>query len=546
MSEPGQPAPHDPGERAQLRYAWRVLSVVGLASILTALGSSSLNVALPEVVRNFDASAAAASWMLLSFMLANTVLMVVFGRLADMFGRRSMYLWGLATYTGASLLLGFAPGEWYVVGLRVVQAAGGAMLLTNSAALLTDAFPRRHLGRGMGIYIASFSVAQLVGPTLGGFLTHRFGWQWVFWYNVPLGVLCLIWGAVTLRRTLARPEERGIDVPGNLLVLVSLGGLLFGLSQAADLGWTDPVVLGGVVLFVLLMPVFVVVERRSAHPVVDVRLFADRVFTLDLLATFLSTVGRTAVVLLVALFYQAVHGENPVTAGLKVLPLSVAMMIASMSAGPLHAWLGARLVGLLGNVVGTAGLAVLLAYVSADIGYAPMCVGMVLLGAGAGMFLPATATAILDQLPSHRIGIVNAMRLMIQNAGVVVSTALALSLVTGPLPAALRPAVFAGTLSRVAPEGIGALVTGYRITFGVLTVVSVLSVLASLGGLRRRRARPAAAPATPAPATPAPATPAPAPPAPGPTGSAGSAGSAGSCGSPGSAGSPGSPGERNP
>ncbi|MFC5835465.1 MFS transporter [Nonomuraea insulae] len=469
----------------QLRYAWRVLSVVSLASIVTALGSSSLNVALPEVVRHFHSGAAAASWMLLSFMLANTVLMVVFGRLADMFGRRSMYLWGLATYTGASLLLGFSPTDWWVVGLRVVQAAGGAMLLTNSAALLTDAFPRRHLGRGLGIYIASFSVAQLVGPTLGGFLTHRFGWEWVFWYNVPLGVLCLVWGAVTLRRTAPAAGERGIDLPGNVLVLVSLGGLLFGLSQAADLGWTNPVVLGGIVLFAVLVPVFVLVERRSRHPVVDVRLFADRVFAFDLLASFLSTVGRMAVVLLVALFYQAVHGEDPVSAGLKVLPTSIAMMVASMCAGPLHSWLGARLVALLGNIVGTLGLVVLVTFISVDVGYAAICVGMVLVGAGAGMFMPATATTLLDQLPPHRVGIVNAMRLMVQNSGVVVSNALALSLVTGPLPAALRPAVFAGTLSHVAPGNVGQLVTGYRFTLMVLTGVSVLAVLASLGGRRK-------------------------------------------------------------
>jgi EmrB/QacA subfamily drug resistance transporter len=487
-ARPSPPAEQD--ERARLRYAWRVLSVVGLASIVTALGSSSLNVALPEVVRHFDSSAAAASWILLSFMLANTVLMVVFGRLADMFGRRSLYLWGLAVYTGASLLLGFAPTDWYVVGLRVVQAAGGAMLLTNSAALLTDAFPRRHLGRGMGIYIASFSVAQLAGPTLGGFLTHRFGWEWVFWYNVPLGVLCLIWGAVTLRRTEDATGERGIDVPGNLLVLVSLGGLLFGLSQAADLGWTDPVVLGGIVLFAVLVPVFVLVERRSRHPVVDVRLFADRVFALDLLASFLSTVGRMAVVLLIALFYQAVHGEDPVSAGLKVLPLSVAMTVASMCAGPLHGWLGARVTALLGNVVGTAGLVVLLSFVSADAGYAVICLGMVLVGAGAGMFMPATATSLLDRLPAHRVGIVNAMRLMVQNTGVVVSTALALSLVTGPLPAALRPAVFAGTLSHVSPGDVAHLVTGYRIALGVLTSVSVLAVLASLFSRRQPGRRP--------------------------------------------------------
>ncbi|UQS23994.1 MFS transporter [Amycolatopsis thermalba] len=478
----------EPAERERLRYAWRALSVVSMASIVTALGSSSLNVALPEVVRHFHAGAAAASWMLLSFMLANTVLMVVFGRLADLFGRRTLYLCGLATYTGASLLLGFSPGAWWLVGLRVVQAAGGAMLLTNSAAILTDAFPRRHLGRGMGVYIASFSVAQLIGPTLGGFLTHRFGWQWVFWFNVPLGVACLAWGAVTLRRTGGAGQDRGLDVPGNLLVLVSLGGLLFGLSQAGERGWADPVVLAGVVLFAVLLPVFAVVERRSPHPVVDVRLFADRVFALGLLASFLNTVARMAVVLLVALFYQAVHGEDPVSAGLRVLPLPVAAMIASACAGPLHARMSARAAAALGTVTGTAGLAVLLAVVSADGSYAPVCVALVLIGAGSGMFMPANTTALLDELPPHRVGIVNAMRLMVQNTGVVMSTALALSLVTSPLPAALRPSVFAGTLSRLHPAEVGLLVTGYRLALGVMTAISVVAVLTSAGG---RRAEPA-------------------------------------------------------
>jgi EmrB/QacA subfamily drug resistance transporter len=475
-------------ERDQLRYAWRVLSVVGMASILTALGSSSLNVALPDVVRHFDAGAAAASWMLLSFMLANTVLMVVFGRLADLFGRRALYLWGLATYTGASLALGFAPGAWWVVGLRVVQAAGGAMLLTNSAALLADAFPRRHLARGMGIYIASFSVAQLVGPTLGGFLSHRLGWQWVFWYNVPLGLVCLAWGAVALRRAPTAGRGRGLDVPGNLLVLVSLGGLLFGLSQAGDLGWTHPAVLVGVVGFAVLVPVFVLVERRSRNPVVDLGLVTERGFGLGLTASFLAMMARVAVVLLVALFYQAVHGEDPVTAGLRVLPLSVAMLVASASAGLLHARLSAPAVALLGNVVSTVGLAVLAVSVPATAGYAAVCCGMVVLGVGGGLFMPANTTALMDGVPAQRLGIVNAMRLMVQNIAVVVSTALSLSLVTSPLPAALRPAVFAGTLSRVAPEGVGQLVTGYRIGLGAMTALSLLAVAASVAGRTRRPA----------------------------------------------------------
>ncbi|MFF1361008.1 MFS transporter [Streptomyces sp. NPDC058297] len=469
------------GEVAQLHYAWRALSVVSMASILTALGSSSLNVALPEVVRHFGAGATAANWILLSFMLTNTVLMVTFGRLADMFGRRTMYLLGLATYTATSLLLGFSPGAWFLVGLRVIQAAGGAMLLTNSAALLADAFPSRHLGRGMGIYIASFSVAQLVGPTLGGFLTQRFGWQWVFWYNVPIGLVCLAWGAVVLRKVGSQGGDRGIDVPGNLLVLVSLGSLLIGLSEVGDRGWGDPVVIVGLAAFALLVPLFITVERRSAHPVVDVRLFRDPPFALGLLTSFLNAVSRMAVILLIALFYQAVHGEDPVSAGLKVLPLPVAAMIASACSGVLHAKLSPRTIILLGTSVGTLGLTVLLLEISVDVGYPPIVCGLVLIGAGSGMFLPANTTALLDGVLPHRIGIVNAMRLMIQNTGVVVSAALAMSVVTSPLPAGLRNHVFDGTISRVAPQALTQLVTGYRLTLLVMTVISALSVVASLG-----------------------------------------------------------------
>ncbi|MEU9060175.1 MFS transporter [Streptomyces sp. NPDC048430] len=476
MSRTGETA-----EAEQLRYAWRVLSVVSMASILIALGSSSLNVALPDVVRHFDAGAAAANWILLSYMLANTVLLVVFGRLADMFGRRTMYLLGLATYTAASLLLGFAPGAWFLVGLRVVQAAGGAMLLANSAALLADAFPPRHMARGMGVYIASFSVAQLVGPTLGGYLTHRFGWEWVFWYNVPIGLVCLVRGAVVLRRVGGRGGDRGIDLPGNLLVPVGLGGLLIGLSEVGDRSWGDPVVVTCLALFALLVPLFLVVERRSARPVVDVGLFRDVPFALGLLTSFLNAVSRMAVVLLIALFYQAVHGEDPVSAGLKVLPLPVAAMIASACSGMLHSRLAPRTIVLISTSVGTAGLLVLLLEMSVGVGYAPIACGLVLVGVGSGMFMPANTTAMLDGIAPDRIGIVNAMRLMIQNTGVVVSTALAMSLVTRALPAGLRDRVFDGTISRVAPHALGQLVTGYRLALLVMAVISALAVLASLG-----------------------------------------------------------------
>jgi EmrB/QacA subfamily drug resistance transporter len=472
-------------ERERLRYAWRALSVVSMSSVLTALGGSALNVALPQIVRQTHASAAAASWILLAFQLTTTVLMVVFGRLADMFGRRTMYLCGLGTYTFASLLAGFAPDPWLIVGLRVAQAAGSAMLLTNSAALVTDAFPRSRLGEGMGVYTASFSIAQLAGPTLGGFLAEQFGWRWVFWYNVPLGLACLAWGAIVLRRSRPAGRDRGLDLPGNVLVLVSLGGLLLALSEVTRLGFGHPLILAGLAGFAVLLPLFVLRELRAPHPVVDLRLFRDLTFALGTLTSFLNSVARVGVVFLIALFFQVVHGQSAVEAGLKVLPLSIAAMLASVTSGFLQRRLSAGTLALIGTALNTAGLGLLCVVISPTVPTALITGALVLIGLGSGIFLPSNTTVLLHELPSNRLGIVNAMRLMLQNTGMVVGTALALSIITAPLPTALHDDVFAATLSHVSGTAVGQLVTGYR--WALICMVSI-STLATLACFCRRRA----------------------------------------------------------
>ncbi|MFG1614841.1 MFS transporter [Nonomuraea wenchangensis] len=465
--------------------AWRTLSVVSLASVLTGLGGSSMNVALPEIARHTGADATAAGWILLGFQLTTTVLMVVLGRLADLFGRRRMYLLGLGVYTFAALLAGFSPNAWVIVALRVVQAAGAAMLLTNSAALVSDAFPRERLGEGMGVYVASFSIAGLIGPTLGGFLAESLGWRWVFWFNVPIGVACLVWGALVLRGPAPGDRDRGLDLPGSLLVLVTLGGLLLALSEFTRLGWSHPIVVSGLVAAVAGLPLFLARERRAAHPVVDLGLFRDRAFAFGTLASFLNAVARMGMVFLVALYYQAVRGEDPVQAGLKVLPLAVAAMTASVVSGFLQRLLTARTLAVGGAAATTCGLIVMLTVMSTDVPYPAMALGLVLIGLGSGVFLPSNTTAILDGLPSHRLGIVNAMRLMLQNTGNVVGTALVLSTITAPLPAALHQQVFAGTLGRLSGGAVDQLVAGYRYALAAMAAISVLTVLACLA---RRRA----------------------------------------------------------
>jgi EmrB/QacA subfamily drug resistance transporter len=469
---------------AQDRYHWRVLSLVCLAALMTGLNNSSINIALPTIVRHFDASAVQAQWILLSFMLTNTVLMVVFGRVADIVGRREMYLTGVGLFTVMSVVAGFAPSADALIACRVLQAAAGAMLIANSGALVTAAFPRRLLGQGLGLYLASFSLAQLLGPTLGGIITVGLGWQWTFWFNAPLGAACLLWGLRALRRMPRTGEALRLDVAGSVLVLAGLGSLLLAVSEVGPLGWNHPLVLVLLAVFAVAVPTFLVVERRSRNPVVDLDIFRDPVVGLGVLAGLLATMARFAVVLLMGLYFQTIRGETPAAAGLQVLPLAAAAVIASPGAGFLLRYASARTLTVVSNALLAVGLALLLAGISPTTPYPLMLVAFIIIGLGSGSFLPANSTAMLSGVPPHRLGITNAVRTMAQSSGVVLSTAVVLTVISAPLPRAYRESIFHGTLSQVSGTAVDQLVTGYRWALALMILFALLTLAVSLVGRR--------------------------------------------------------------
>jgi EmrB/QacA subfamily drug resistance transporter len=467
-------------------YHWRVLSVITLGTLLTGVNVSTLNVALPVVVRHFDASAFAAGWVLLSFMLVNTVLLAVCGRLADVFGRRETYLLGYAVFTASCLALGLAPNIEILIVLRIVQAAGFAMILTNGTAIITHTFPKHLLSQALGFYMATISIAQVLGPWVGGFLAATAGWRWVFWFNVPLGVLAVAWGAITLRKVPRGPREP-VDLLGSVLLFGWLGGLLLALSEAGALGWRNPLVVAGGLAFAVLTPIFFWAQRRVAYPLMDLRLFADPGFTLANVAAFVHTLARFGIVLVYALFFQGVWGADALDAGLAVLPVPIGMLIASPLAGALGRWTRPRTVAVGGPVLTALGLAVLLATLDADTPYAVMAIGLALMGAGSGIFLTANTTVIMARIPPAQLGAVNGMRLTLQNVGNTLGVAVALSLIASTLPRADRPLVYAGTVPQAA---LADLLGGFHRAVAVMLAMAVLTVVAAvasmIGGERNR------------------------------------------------------------
>jgi EmrB/QacA subfamily drug resistance transporter len=463
------------------RYAWRVLSVTGIGVLLSGANTSTLDVALPTVSRHFNATASEASWMLLSYMLVNTGLIVAFGRLADIVGRRRLYLVGLAVFTVAGLACGFATNAVQLDAMRAVQAVGAASIVTNTTALLTDAFPPEILSLGLGLNVTIVSAAQVIGPLLGGLLATTLGWRAVFWFNVPTGAVGLVWAMISLRRTPRSDEPREpFDVVGAVLSFAVLGSLVLVLSEGGALGWTSTPVVAGAVVFAVTAPVFLLVQARRRYPLVDLRMFADRERSMAYLAAFLLSLARFAVVLLVSLYLQAADGVDPFQAGLRVVPVAIGMMFASPVAGALAHRYSARVLSTGGLALTGAGLAGLAAVLRPHLPYAVMALTLLVIGAGSGLFLTPNTSSIMASIPARRRGIANGIRSMMQNSGYVVSVALSLAIITSPLAASAKKAAYAGTLSSLPGGTLKDFTTGCRTALLVLAAMTIVGMVASL------------------------------------------------------------------
>ena len=481
--------PGTPEYLSRLRYAWRVCSVTSLGLVLIGIAGSTLNVALPVVVRHFSATSLESTAILLAFLLVNTATLVFFGRIADLMGRREVYLAGFALFTAASLAAGLAPNVGFLIAMRVLQAIGSSMILANGTVIITDAFPPDRLSQGMGVYIGTLSVAQLVGPTLGGLIAETWGWQWIFWVNVPAGLLALVWGLLTLRKV-ARGPRRSIDALGNALVFAALTALLLALSAAGSNGLDSPVVITGGIVFAVLLPLLVLVERRAEHPVLDPRLFGGRMLTYANLASFCNALARSALILVVALYFQAAREMDAFSAGMSVLPVPVGMAIASPISGWLGRWVSPYLLSVGGALFSVAGLGMLMVSVSPATPYWVIAVGLFLAGCGSGTFLTGNTTQVMSALPAESLGVVNGFRLMIMNAGGVLSVGLSLTVLTSTVSPEIRAQVYSATLARLSPVAVEHLMDGFQHTYTVLFGVALAGVLFAVMA-RQRAARPA-------------------------------------------------------
>jgi EmrB/QacA subfamily drug resistance transporter len=459
-------------------YRWWALSCTSLGMLLATVNSGTLIIALPDLERSLGTSLLTLVWVILAYMITSTVLVLTGGRLSDLFGRKKAYVGGFVIFALASLGAGFAADGTQLILWRIVQGVGGALLFANSAALVTDAFPREQLGLAMGTNTMVAAVGLVLGPVLGGALVE-ISWHWVFWFNVPLGLAGAVWGALVLRELASRDTERGLDLIGTTTFVAGLTGLVLGISRGGLSGWNDPVVIGGLAAAAVLLPLFVVIEHRSRAPMLDLTIFRDRLFAAATGAAFINGLSRFALLFVFVFYYQGAQGDDPITAGIKLAPMAIGMLVSSPLAGIWADRRGSRALAAWGMVVTAVGLA-LMTTLQATSPYWQSGLWLLIVGVGSGLFNSPNTAAMMGAVPPQRRGIAAGARTMLQNTGAVISIAFVIAIVTAAIPKDVLFKIFSGLTSGLSEAQLQPFIHNMHTALLVLAIVSLLGAVVSM------------------------------------------------------------------
>ena len=457
-------------------YKWVALSNTTVGVLLATIDSSIMLIAMPDIFRGIHLDPLVPEnsfyllWMILGYLVTSSVLVVSLGRLGDLFGRVRMYNLGFVIYTSASFMLTIdwmigRPGAVWLLVWRIVQGVGGAFLVGNSAAILTDAFPSHQRGLALGINNVAGISGTFIGLILGGLLAP-INWRLVFLISVPLGLFGTIWAYLKLRDQGMRRREP-IDWLGNITFAVGLILVMIGITSGIRpygnhaMGWGSPTVIGSLAVGVVLLAAFVVIETRVAHPMFRIPLFRIRAFTFGTVSTFLSAVGRGGLMFMLIIWLQGIwlplHGysfeSTPLWAGIYMLPLTVGFLTAGPVSGYLSDRFGSRPFAT-GGMLGAALSFALLLLLPIDFPYPLFALILFLNGLSQGCFSSPNRAAVMNSLPARHRGAGGGMNSTFQNSAQVFSVGTFFSLMIAGLAAVLPQTMSSGLTAHGVPAAV--------------------------------------------------------------------------------------------
>lgn len=469
-----------------------------VGAFMSALDGSILTVSLPTIAVALHTGVGLMLWIMMGYTVVITALLLPLGRLADLHGRVRFYLAGFIIFTVGSACSGLSQDGMMLLGGRLVQGVGAALMWSNSTAILTDAFPAQNRGMALGINQVAALTGSLGGLLLGGVITSTLGWRWIFFLNLPVGVFGAIWTYSSLREIGTRAEARPFDYAGLSLFTGGIVAILLAITELVQ-GTHSAIVPGLFTAGGLALGGFVWTERRVAGPMMDLALFRIRAFTFGNGALFLNALARGALMFLLTFAFQGVLGASPLKAGLMLVPLTAMILLSGPVSGMLSDRIGARGLSSSGLLISAVALFAL-AEVPITGPYLPVAATLAVAGLGNGLFNSPNTSAVMGSVPADRRGVAASMRSLVFNAGQLFSTAIAFAIVSAAMGATQLTRFLAGATVEQA-HGNAAFTTGLREAFLLSAALSIIAAFFSLmrGPSRTplaRSPRPVSRPAT--------------------------------------------------
>jgi EmrB/QacA subfamily drug resistance transporter len=437
---------------------------MGMAVVVIANDFTAVNVALPTMEQDFDADINTIQWVINAYALTFGVMIITGGRLADMFGRRNAFFLGSAIFASMSALGGVAPSETWLIAARVLMGIGGALMWPAILGMTYEILPEEKAGLAGGIIIGAAGLGNAIGPLLGGVLTQELSWRWIFFLNVPIAIFAV---AVTYWLVhVKEPEggERRIDYTGIAALSVGLVSLLIGLDQIADWGLGDPRVIAMLVLAAVMIVCFLPIERRAGtHALVPREVMRNESFTASCFAVLFMAATFFAALLYLPQFMEKQLGYSALESGVGMLPFLAVFALASFAAGPLYDRLGPKKLAVVGAALITLG-PFLFSFVDEGSGYGALIPGMVVLGIGAGSFIPTATTAGVTSVDDSQTSLAGGIVYMFQIAG-------------GSIGLGLTTTVFSGA----SPPFVDGVQAAFRLD-AALSLVGLLIAIGFVGG----------------------------------------------------------------
>lgn len=435
----------------------KVITMVGamLAMLLAALDQTIVSTAMPEIVREFN-GLSHLSWVFTAYMLASTVTVPLYGKLSDIFGRRPLYLFGIGVFLFGSILCGAAQSMTQLIVFRAIQGIGGGAIMVNTFAIIADLFPPKERGKWQGLIGACFGVASVIGPLLGGWLTDSVDWRWIFYINIPLGILAFLVISRTMPNVIHTKERKPIDFEGALLLAAGLIPLLLALVWGGtEYAWTSDMIVWLLSFSTVMLGAFIYVERHAIDPVVPLSLFQNRVFAISAGIVFLTALGMFGSILYIPLFAQGVIGFSATYAGLVLTPMMVGMITTSTISGQIISRTGRyKALAVLGVALIVLGL-YLFSRMNAATTQWELVIKMVIMGLGLGVSMPTFNLVAQNAFSQEKIGVSTASIQLMRSIGGTVGGAFLGGLLNQQLAVRLKD-VPADAFARLSPQGAAA------------------------------------------------------------------------------------------